>query len=237
MSFPDLTTARSRVLNALIDTSARSDALKILKVADGLAQTVQANQHLLYAPTAATSQIYNGVLYDALNVRSLEPAAKRRATRSVVISSALWGALRLTDQIPAYRLSMGVALPGIGPLGSFWKGQLTQVLDPVSRSGLIVDCRSSTYAVSWRPHVDRSLAVRVFREVRGVRTVVSHMAKHARGLIARALLSESSAPRTAADAVDLLNAYFAAHEVATATGEVVAIKVELATGALEVITS
>lgn len=237
LSFPELTTARSQVLSALIDTSAQSDALKTLKVAARLADTVAANMHLMQAPTALASQIYNGVLYDAFDVRSLDAAAKRRATRSVVIASALWGVVRLTDRIPAYRLSMGVTLPRIGSLGSFWKNQLAQVLAPVSRSGLIVDCRSDTYAVSWHPKLDRFLGVRVFREVSGERTVVSHMAKHSRGLVARALLSEPRAPQTAAEAVDILNAYFATHEVRTAADQPVAIKIEFARGALEVITS
>ena len=65
--------------------------------------------------------------------------------------------------------------------------------------GVVVDCRSSSYAAAWRPGPEvaaRTVAVRVLREQDGARSVVSHMAKHTRGLVARALLQAPRAPRT-----------------------------------------
>ena len=53
-------------------------------------------------------EIYTGVLYDALDLASLDTAAKRRAGRSLLVFSGLWGAVRVTDRIPSYRCSMGV---------------------------------------------------------------------------------------------------------------------------------
>jgi uncharacterized protein len=58
----------------------------------------------------------------------------------------------------------------------------------------VVDCRSGSYAAAWLPAADaarRYLAVRVFTEVAGRRTVVSHLAKHTRGQVARLLLEHS----------------------------------------------
>lgn len=42
-----------------------------------------------------TGQLYTGVLYDALELASLTGPARARATRWIVVVSALYGALRL----------------------------------------------------------------------------------------------------------------------------------------------
>lgn len=234
LGHPELTDARSAVLDALIAASARPDAIKVLKVAAGLSETVTANTRLRSAPTAPAERIYSGVLYDALDPRSLPAAARRRMSRRVLIFSALFGVLRTGDRIPAYRLSGAVSLPGTGGLGRFWRSQLSPALHP---TGLLVDCRSSSYAAMWAPPADRHLPVRVFRESDGERTVVSHMAKHSRGLVARALCEEPSDPGTPGDLVDLLNGYFATRQVTTATGTVVDVRVELGDRSIDVVTS
>ena len=133
------------------------------------------------------------MLYDALDLASLTGADKTRAGRRVVISSALYGAVRLRDAVAPYRLSMAVNLPGIGPLASFWKPLLDAPLTEAAGRGLVIDCRSSTYAASWAPSGD--LAKRwVHIRVPGA----THMAKHTRGLVTRALVTDPRDPRTPA---------------------------------------
>ena len=134
------------------------------------------------APSLPASRVYSGVLYDALDHASLDSAAKRRANRWLVVVSALYGAVRPTDAIAPYRLSMAVNLPGVGPLASVWKPELSEVLPDVAGRGLVVDCRSSTYAAAWTPQgdlADRWVQVRV--------PGATHMAKHTRGLVTRHL--------------------------------------------------
>lgn len=234
LSHPELSAARAAVLDELVSVSARPDATKVLKVAAGLADTVAANTRLHTAPTAAAERIYTGVLYDALAPGMLDTAGRRRMSRRVLIFSALFGVLRTSDRIPAYRLSGSVSLPEIGAIARFWRPALESAL---RSSGLIIDCRSASYAAMWAPPPERHLPVRVFREASGVRTVVSHMAKHTRGLVARAFCEEASDPKKPGDLVDLLNAYFDAREVTTATGIVVNVRVELGDGSIDVITS
>ena len=60
--------------------------------------------------------VYTGVLYDALGWGTLDAAARRRGNASLVVASALWGAVRFGDRVPPYRLSIGVDLAGVGPL-------------------------------------------------------------------------------------------------------------------------
>nr|WP_221935722.1 peroxide stress protein YaaA [Janibacter cremeus] len=191
LSFPALTPARRRVLAALADVSAREDAHEVLGVSPNLVAEVARNTALTTAPAPPASHVYSGVLYDALDLASLSPGAKRRAGRWLVIVSALFGAVHPGDRIPPYRLSMAVNLPGVGPLATHWREVLDPELTAAAGAGLVVDCRSSTYAAAWQPAgatVKRWVHVRV--------PGATHMAKHTRGLVARHLLGVDREPRT-----------------------------------------
>ena len=188
LDLPALTGARSELADALAEVSGRADALQVLGVGPSLAADVARNRQLLTAPAAPALEVYTGVLYDALDADSMSPDAKRVAEESLLVVSALWGAVRPTDRIPAYRLSMGRALPSTGKLSSWWKPRLTPVLDELAGDGVVVDCRSAAYAAAWKPPAPRTVTVRVEQEkADGTRSVVSHHAKHTRGLVARAL--------------------------------------------------
>ncbi|GAB3555397.1 peroxide stress protein YaaA [Arthrobacter tumbae] len=189
LAFPGLTDARSEVLAALAKASAHHDAHAVLGVGDSLAEEVRRNTELHETPAAPAHAIYSGVLYDALGYRSMTPTQKRKADAAVVVVSALWGAVGFADPLPAYRLSMSVELPDTGRLAPFWRQRLAAVLDDRAGDSLIVDCRSSTYATVWSGVPERTVAVNVFQERNGVRTVVSHFAKHTRGELARHLLT------------------------------------------------
>ena len=199
LSFPGLNSYRATVLDALGTVSAHEDALALLGVGASLTADVERNTRLHAEPAAPAHQIYSGVLYDALGYGTLTAAQRKKADESVLVISALWGVLRFADRVPAYRLSMGTALPDVGRLASFWKPQLNEALAAATAGELLVDCRSSTYAAAWTPPPPRTVAVNVFTEVNGARKVVSHFAKHTRGELARHLLSRrGKAPQTPA---------------------------------------
>lgn len=199
LSFPALNSARAKVLEALGTVSAHEDALALLGVGASLSADVERNTRLHAEPAAPAHQVYSGVLFDALGYDSLTPAQRKKADASVLVVSALWGAIRFADRVPAYRLSMGIALPDVGRLASFWKPQLGEALAAETTGELLVDCRSSTYAAAWTPPPEQTVAVNVFTETAGVRKVVSHFAKHTRGELARHLLSRrGKAPQTPA---------------------------------------
>ena len=186
LSRPSLTAARERVLDALAAASSRPDALALLGVGGSLAGEVDRNTRLRTAPATDMARVYSGVLYGALGLGDLTATGRRRARAHVVVVSALWGALSPGDRVPAYRLSMGATLPGLGPLASHWRAPLAEALEP-EVAGLVVDCRSAPYAAAWRPQgalAETVVAVRVLTDGQ----VVSHHAKHTRGLLARHLL-------------------------------------------------
>lgn len=189
LSFPDLNPYRAKVLDALGTVSAHEDALALLGVGASLQSDVERNTRLHAEPAAAAHQVYSGVLYDALGYKSMTASQRRKADESVLVISALWGAIRFADSVPAYRLSMSTSLPDVGRLASFWKPQLTDALAAAAAGHVLVDCRSSTYAAAWAPPPTSTVTVNVFTEVNGVRKVVSHFAKHTRGELARHLLT------------------------------------------------
>ncbi|WP_104178844.1 YaaA family protein [Arthrobacter sp. B0490] len=189
LHFPELDDARRAVLAALRDASAGHDAHAVLGVGASLVEDVRRNLVLDVAPAAPAHDIYSGVLYNALGYAAMTPVQKRKARERCVVVSALWGAIGFGDRIPAYRLSMSVDLPGTGGLAGYWRRHLALPLAEHAGTGLVVDCRSSTYAAAWAPPPLQSAAVNVFQLRDGRRTVVSHFAKHTRGEFARHLLT------------------------------------------------
>lgn len=203
LSFAELASTRQAVAVALATVSRHPDAADRLGVSPNLTAEIARNLVLHTAPAAPASRVYSGVLYDALDYASLDSAAQRRANRWLVVVSALYGAVRPTDSIAPYRLSMAVNLPGIGPLASAWKPELRRVLPAAAGRGVVVDCRSSTYAAAWAPEgelAERWVQVRV--------PGATHMAKHTRGLVARHLCIAGRDVRRVSQLVDVLSGAF-----------------------------
>ncbi|WP_422933416.1 YaaA family protein [Sinomonas sp. P47F7] len=199
LSFPGLAGARREVMECLAEVSGRHDALEALGVGASLADDVERNRRLHTEPAAPAHRVYSGVLYEALGYASLTPTQRRKADEWIVVVSALWGAVGFADTVPAYRLSMSTALPGLGRLASYWKPLLRDALAERAAEGLLVDCRSSTYAAAYAPPAERTVTVEVLTERNGKRTVVSHFAKHHRGEFVRHLLTRrGKAPATPA---------------------------------------
>lgn len=203
LSFPMLEASRAQVLEALVSLCSADieRAAGVLGLGKTQTEEVLRNAELAHAPTARADRIYSGVLYDALDVGSLEGAARRRATQWLAVTSALFGLLRMSDSIPAYRLSGTVTLPGVGSVSGFWSRHLDAAVPEAAGRGLVVDLRSSTYASFWRPDAElarRTVTLRVLHEVDGQRKVVSHFNKATKGRLVRALVQDGTAPRTPA---------------------------------------
>jgi hypothetical protein len=172
------------------------------------------------APAAPAAEVYTGVLYQRLGLPGLTVAARRRAAKRVLIASALWGFVRLADRVPYYRLPPSTKLDGIGPLAAWWRPSLATAM-PDEPGETIVDMRSGAYVSAWKPQRATLLSVRAFREEKGERKAVSHMAKAVRGEVARALLLAKREPKTPDEVV----------AVATEAG----FEVELTSASLDVI--
>lgn len=209
LSFPELSPTREEVLGALVDLC--GDDVDVAAATLGLGPTqrgeVGANTLLRSEPCAPAIEVYTGVLYEALDYAGLTAAGRRRADEHVAIASALWGLVRPYDLIPAYRLSAGTTLPGLGSLTRTWRDPVSSVIASVE--GLIVDLRSGGY-VALGPvpasAAERTVTVRVLQERNGRRTIVSHFNKATKGRMVRALLSSRRTPRTPEAFVQALDA-------------------------------
>ena len=75
----------------------------------------------------------------------------------------------------------------------------------------MVDCRSAEYATAWRPAgslAERTVVVKVFRDRDGKRGVVSHNAKHTRGLVVRRIVTDAIDPRRPEGVAEALSEHF-----------------------------
>jgi uncharacterized protein len=211
---PRLAPARRRVLGRLVATCRRTSArgvaasLSTLGLTAGQRDEITRNAGLSDAPAAPAAEIYTGVLYEALDAATLPPDARAWLDERAVVFSGLWGVVRLTDRIPAYRCSVGISLPSVGGLTAYWKKVLTPALGPAAADGPVLDLRSGAYAAMWSPGGEHTAALRVLHErvVDGVarRSVVSHFNKATKGRLVRALAVAGPQPRTVDDLAGVL---------------------------------
>ncbi len=138
-------------------------AAAVLGLGPTQAGEVALNAAIRSAPTRPASALYTGVIYEALGIETLPAAAKGWLRRTTVIFSGLWGAVRLGDRIPAYRCAVGVNLPGLGGLGTYWRRAMSDALTEAAGDGLVVDLRSGAYAAMWAPQRN-VVGVRVLHE-------------------------------------------------------------------------
>jgi cytoplasmic iron level regulating protein YaaA (DUF328/UPF0246 family) len=192
LTAPALTEVRTDLVETLVkladDVPASRAALGLSPAQD---DEIARNAALWTSPTLPALHRYTGVLYDALDVRSMTRQQRARAGRRLAVGSALFGLVRAEDPIPAYRLSAGSALPGRPTLRALWKPALSPVL--AAADELVVDLRSGSYAAL--APVAGAVTVTVLSErPDGSRSVVSHFNKAHKGRIARLLATTTGEP-------------------------------------------
>jgi len=129
-------------------------------------------------------EVYSGVLYQALGWRGLTQEQQRYAESTIAIISAQYGVVRPRQEITAYTATINTAK---------MRPVVTDDLGAISPS-LIVDCRSSTYKSVWKSPIEKTVEIKVFTYIDGVKKVITHMSKKIRGQVVRHLLiSESKA--------------------------------------------
>ncbi|MDO5757585.1 MAG: YaaA family protein [Rhodobacterales bacterium] len=147
-------------------------------------------------PAQAAGDMFDGDAYKHLEMATLDDAARAEAGQRLRLLSGLYGLLRPSDAVRAYRLEMGRKLPGhpAGTLYNFWNGKIAAALaEDAANVGTdtILNLASDEYAKA----VDRTalaglrmIAPRFEEERRGLRRMISVSAKRARGMMARWVL-------------------------------------------------
>ena len=209
-----LTQTRGQLINDVQDTALLADAAQIFKLGPKNAHEISQNLEVYDAPALAAWQLYDGVLYEAAKFAQIfssgapaqggqQQADQRQADQPqggqgqleelTLVFSALFGPVRLTDLITPHRLSGSVKLPGQGSVASIWSKPLKELLAQQLSGHVVVDLRSAEYGAMYRPTRGSdclllNIGVAKVNPTTGKRSVVSHWAKHTRGLLAGALL-------------------------------------------------
>lgn len=202
LSFPDLLPVRAK-LTRIVATLGEKPPLsrKWLGLSASQDHEIERNRTLFESPARPAIERYTGVLYDAFDYAGMTAQQHNRVAERVAIGSALFGAVRATDLIPAYRLSGGNKLPRLGTLASQWKPRLTRALS--AADDFVIDLRSGIY--QQLGPVPGAITVQVLTEAAdGSRSVVSHFNKHHKGLLARTLATSSHVPSSIGEVAEIV---------------------------------
>lgn len=146
---------------------------------------------------------YTGVVYDTLDVLSLDADARGWIDTHVYVQSALFGLVTAADAIPAYRLSAGSRLPTLrAPLKRVWADAHAGLTWPERE--FVLDLRSKDYvALAPVPDGLGSTLHVVQRGDDGEVRALNHFNKAAKGDLVRRLALGGVAPTSAAELVEL----------------------------------
>lgn len=195
-----LDATRSRVRAALealgSDPEAAAAALKLGAKSRG---DLTHNAVLGSSGTLPAVERYTGVLYDALEVTSLDDQARTWLGAHIEIQSALFGRIAASDLIPSYRLSASSRVQvGDVSLKRVWQ-EAHQAIG--TSQTLVVDARSKEYAALAPINGAYTLEI-VTEGADGVRRALGHFNKAAKGRFARALASTTPELTDAGELVD-----------------------------------
>ena len=157
LSRPGLATSRRSVCDALGALGDGPEAAAVLKV--GARIDLSVNTALMSAPCAPASSLFTGVLYEA--IEQCAPGAwVSDGASHISIFSGLFGVLSPTDMIPDHRLAMGVSLPELGVLSTWWAPRLDEALAPRPPSASLSTDEAAPIAQHARPrgHVSGNCA-------------------------------------------------------------------------------
>ncbi len=198
-----LGTTRAAVREALVQLSQDEEAAAVaLKLGTKNRHELQHNLRLDVAGSLPAIELYTGVLYDALDVLSLDSRSRNWLAQHVSVQSALFGLLAASDEVPAYRLSASSRLRGLPvTLKRTWIAA-HQTIDWAA-FGWVLDLRSKDYAAlapvpqglgAWLHIVQRTSA----GEVRAL----NHFNKAAKGDLLRRLALDAPDIQGATDLLE-----------------------------------
>jgi cytoplasmic iron level regulating protein YaaA (DUF328/UPF0246 family) len=160
-----------------------------------LAAAVEADRAVRRSPTMPAIERYTGVLYDALDHRSLPARSRTRLAEQVLIASGAFGLVAPLDPIPDYKLKMGAVIPGPGKLSTFWRPHVDRVLAPLVEGRTVWNLLPNEHAAAWSgsDRVAAEVTVRfaddVVRDGRRELTYIAHWNKLLKGSLVRHVLA------------------------------------------------
>ncbi len=139
-------------------------------------------------------EVFDGEVYRALNVSTLDPSKYDVLNKDLRILSGLYGVLKPFDLIYPYRLEMGTKFSPKEEqrnLYEFWGDKVTKTLKKeLEKDEVIINLASSEYFKVIRQNLLKNRIITpIFKEFKnGQYTTVMMYAKHARGAMTRYLI-------------------------------------------------
>jgi cytoplasmic iron level regulating protein YaaA (DUF328/UPF0246 family) len=207
LSFPELTKQRQDLVSAVISMANGPTAKTLTTLSISAKQDfeIQRDQKLLTAPAGPAWSVYTGVLYDAIEINSLNTKATSKFEAENFVVSALFGLINVTDQIPAYRLSGDTVVPKVGSLTKFWSESITQAI--TDQGDFVIDLRSGIYVKlgpTGKEVADQVVIPRIMQKMpTGAPKVVSHSNKATKGRLVRALAQSAKSVNSVEQVAEL----------------------------------
>jgi hypothetical protein len=188
LSFSLQNPVRAKLITELVSLAKHPrEAQKVLKLGPKSVDEIARNRELRTSALMPAISRYTGVLYDALGVATLDAPSQSRALSQVAVFSALFGLIRASDPIPAYRLSWDSALAGGKPARRF--GPIATALWE-SVDDFVIDLRSEGYRNLAPLTPDRGVFVSLVTPgPTGSRGAIGHHNKGLKGRLVRDLVS------------------------------------------------
>lgn len=136
-------------------------------------------------PTMKAIQRYNGVAFDAIEYESLEKDAQNYIDENVLLFSNLFGPIKADDLIPDYKYKQAAKLPNIA-VEKFYMENFTESLDEYLGEE-IIDLRAGHYEKFYKVKKANVLTFKFLKDGK----VVSHWAKHYRGVLLKFLATNN----------------------------------------------
>jgi cytoplasmic iron level regulating protein YaaA (DUF328/UPF0246 family) len=207
LSFPRLTVQRQELVAAVVAMANGSTAKcrTALSISAKQDFEIERDQKLLTAPVGPAWSVYTGVLYDAIDIGSLNSKAKSKFESENFVVSALFGLISVTDRIPAYRLSGDTVVPKFASLTKFWSEAITKAIS--SHDDFVIDLRSGIYVKlgpTSKEISDQVVVPRIMQKMpKGAPKVVSHSNKATKGRLVRALAQSTKSATSVAQVAEL----------------------------------
>ena len=135
-------------------------------------------------PTMKAIERYIGVAFEALDYNNLASEEQEYIDENVLIFSNLFGVCKAKDYISDYKYKQGSKLPNID-VEKFYKEHLKDTLDDYL-SNEVIDIRAGYYDKFYKPIVP-TITYKFLKDGK----VVSHWAKHYRGLLLKELATNN----------------------------------------------
>jgi cytoplasmic iron level regulating protein YaaA (DUF328/UPF0246 family) len=174
-------------LAALLERGSLEEISRVLKVRGALLDLAHESTRRLVAgtaPTLPTWQRYQGVVWANLNPATLNDEIRGR----ILVPSGLYGLSGGLDELADYRLTMKVALAGVGNIASFWRSAVTRSLEDLGGETFVSFLPKEHASVIARAPELTKRVIEVSFLRHGGAGVAGHDAKAVKGVAARRVL-------------------------------------------------